>query len=374
MSNFSFQVKQKCAQTRARLGVLKTPHGKIETPAFLPVGTLATVKTMTPEELVAVGAQVILANAYHLYLRPGDQVVKKLGGLHQLMHWEHPILTDSGGFQVFSLAKLNQVTDRGVYFQSHIDGSKHFLSPKKAITIQKNLGADLIMSFDQCAPYPCSHSKAREAMERTHLWAKQGKKAWQGNRKQMLFGIIQGSVYPDLRKASAQFIVDLDLPGIAIGGVSVGESRREMYTVLKIVTPFLPDSKPRHLLGVGSPVDLLESVAQGMDLFDCVLPTRIARNGAFYTQKGRYNLKNARFTTDRGPLEPKCSCYTCQNYSRGYLRHLVNANEILGIHLLTLHNLAFILNLMQEIRNSISKGRFKQFRQKFIREFGKHSV
>jgi queuine tRNA-ribosyltransferase len=372
--SFQFKVVKQDRQTKARLGVLTTPHGIIHTPAFIPVGTLATVKTMIPEELEAMEAGVILANAYHLYLQPGDKVVQKLGGLHKMMHWNKPILTDSGGFQVFSLAKLNRVTDKGVEFQSHIDGSKHYLTPRKAIEIQKNLGADLIMSFDECPPYPCSKKKTREAMERTHKWAVECKKAWQGNRNQLLYGIIQGGVFTDLRRESARFITDLDLPGIAIGGVSVGEKRNQMYRVLDIVEPILPKNKPRHLLGVGSPLDLLESIARGMDTFDCVLPTRIARNGAVYTKQGRLNLKNSHFRTDKNPIEKDCDCYVCRNYSKGYLRHLLVTKEILGVRLTTYHNLYFILNLIKQSHKAIRKGNFKSFLKNFRCQFGKDEV
>ncbi|MFC1686330.1 tRNA guanosine(34) transglycosylase Tgt [Patescibacteria group bacterium] len=366
---FNFKVTKTCLKSKARVGELKTPHGTIKTPAFLPVGTLATVKTITPEELEDLGTQVILANAYHLYLQPGDQSVKKLGGLHKMMNWKGPIMTDSGGFQVFSLAKLNQITDKGMEFQSHIDGSKHFIGPKEAIQIQKNIGADLIMSFDQCAPYPCDKKSAKKAMERTHRWAEDCKKYWRENDKQLLYGIIQGSTYPDLRKQSAKFIVDLDLPGIAIGGMSVGEPSREMYKALEAVEPVLPENKPRHLLGIGSPIELLESVARGMDTFDCVLPTRIARNGAVFTKDRRINLKNAKFKIDKNPIEKDCKCYTCKNYSQGYLRHLLITNEILGIRLTTLHNLHFILSLMRDIREAILKGEFEEFKKKFIERY-----
>jgi len=371
---FIFKVVRQDRQTKARVGILRTPHGVIHTPAFVPVGTLATVKTMTPEELTAMGTDVILANAYHLYLQPGDKIVKKLGGLHKMMQWDKPIITDSGGFQVFSLAKLNRVTDRGVEFQSHLDGSRHFLTPQKAIQIQQNLGADLIMSFDQCSLYPCSKKLAKEAMERTHKWAVLGKKTWQGNYRQMLFGVIQGGVFPDLRQESAKFITELDLPGIAIGGISVGETRKQMYQVLDVVGPFLPKSKPRHLLGVGSPVDLLESIARGMDTFDCVLPTRIARNGAVYTRSGRLNLRNCKFARDSGPIEKNCRCYTCRNFSRGYLRHLLVTKEILGVRLTTIHNLYFVLSLMRRTRAAIKQGKFSAFKRNFLKKFGRKDV
>jgi len=367
---FNFKVIKSCSKTKARIGEIITPHGKISTPCFMPVATLGAVKTLSKEELESLGAEIILSNAYHLYLRPGDKLIKKLGGLHNFINWPGPILTDSGGFQVFSLAKLRKVSDKGVEFSSHLDGSKHFFTPEKSIRIQNNLGADIIMAFDECAPYPCDYEYARKAMIRTHQWAIECKK-YHHKKNQALFGIIQGGTYQDLREESSRFIVRQNFPGIAIGGVSVGEPRQLMYKVLEWCEPLIPKEKPRYLMGVGEPVDLIESIERGIDMFDCALPTRIARNGAVYTKNGRINLRNSRFKKDPLPIEKDCLCYTCQNYSRAYIRHLINEKEILGIRLTTIHNLYFIFNLINDIKKAIYQGKFLEFKKKFIHNFNK---
>lgn len=361
----SFKVIYQDNQTRARLGLLETPHGSVETPVFMPVGTQATVKTMTPDEVRTLGGRIILSNTYHLYLRPGHELIREAGGLHRFMDWGGPILTDSGGFQVFSLAALNRVKDEGVTFRSHIDGSEHFFSPEKAVDVQQALGADIAMVFDECVPYPCDYEHAGNAVERTTLWARRCKEAHR-REDQALFGIIQGSVYHDLRKQSANEIVGLELDGYAIGGLSVGEPKDVMYDILDCVIPFIPGGSPRYLMGVGSPDCLLESVERGIDMFDCVLPTRIARNGTVLTSGGRLVVRNAEYAHDFGPLEPGCGCYACQRFSRAYIRHLIKAGEILGIRLTTIHNLHFILNLMSGIRDSIRRGQFKDFKDNFL--------
>jgi queuine tRNA-ribosyltransferase len=365
---FKFKVKKIDKNTKARIGEIETSHGKIKTPCFIPVATLGSVKTLSKEELETLGAEIILGNAYHLYLRPGINIIKKFGGLHEFINWPKPILTDSGGFQVFSLARLRKITNEGVEFASHIDGSKHLFTPERAIKIQKDLGGDIIMAFDECAPYPCDHEYAKKAMERTHLWAKKCK-SYHRAKNQALFGIIQGSVYKDLRQESVKFIVSLDFPGIAIGGVSVGESRKQMYQAIEWCEPHIPKNKPRYLMGVGEPIDLLESIDKGMDIFDCALPTRIARNGAVWTKKGRINLRNSHFKKDFKPIEDGCGCYTCQNYSKSYIRHLICEKEILGIRLTTIHNLYFIFNLIKNARQAIRKNTFGNYKKTFIKQF-----
>jgi queuine tRNA-ribosyltransferase len=349
--------------SQARASVFSTPHGDIPMPAFIPVGTYATVKTVSPHELRALGANLILANTYHLHLRPGDDLIARLGGLHRFMAWDGPIITDSGGFQVFSLAPLRRVDDDGVTFRSHVDGSEHRLTPEKVIAIQEQLGADIIMAFDECAePYDRSYNE--EALVRTHAWAERCRTA-QTRRDQALFGIVQGGVFPDLRQESARFLTGLDFPGYAIGGLSVGETKAEMHAMLEATTPLLPDDRPRYLMGVGSPEDLLEGVAHGIDMFDCVLPTRIARNGAVFIRQGRLNLRNAQFAEDPRPIEEGCACYACQHFTRAYLRYLLTTREILGLRLTTLHNLHFVLQLMRHIRASILDGRFMAFKDEF---------
>ncbi|HHW91093.1 MAG TPA: tRNA guanosine(34) transglycosylase Tgt [Firmicutes bacterium] len=363
--SISFEVIAHCPETGARLGKLHTPHGTISTPVFMPVGTQATVKTMTPEELKVLGAEIILSNTYHLYLRPGDDLVAEVGGLHRFMNWDRAILTDSGGFQVFSLDALRKITEEGVTFRSHIDGSEHFISPEKAIEIETNLGADIIMAFDECIPYPCSYEYARESTLRTTRWAERCLAA-HNSREQALFGIVQGGTYRDLRELSARDLVSLNFPGYAIGGLSVGEPKPLMYEILDHTVPLLPADKPRYLMGVGSPDCILEGVARGIDMFDCVLPTRIARNGTVLTSRGRLVVRNAEYARDFRPLDPECSCYTCRNYTRAYIRHLIKANEILGLRLTTIHNLAFLLDLMVKIREHIASGTFAAFKADYL--------
>jgi queuine tRNA-ribosyltransferase len=339
----------------------------VPTPAFIPVGTQATVKALSPRNLREVGASIVLANAYHLYLRPGPEIIAQLGGLHRFMGWEGPLLTDSGGFQVFSLTSLREVDSDGVSFRSHLDGSLHRLTPEKAIAIQEQLGADIIMCLDEC-PEPTDRAYNERALARTHAWAARCREA-QRRDDQALFGIVQGGIFADLRQASAEHIAGLDFPGYGIGGLSVGESKEDMHRMLEATVPYLPDERPRHLLGVGSPEDLFESVARGVDTFDCVLPTRMARNGAVLTPSGRINLRNACHTDDADPILEGCACYTCQSFSRAYLRHLIKAREILGLHLTTLHNLHFTLDLMHRIREAIMAGTFSALREEFLAGF-----
>lgn len=354
--------------TKARRGELHTPHGVVETPIFMPVGTQATVKTMTPEEVQDAGGRLILGNTYHLYLRPGHQIVAEAGGLHRFMNWGGPILTDSGGFQVFSLGPLRKIEEEGVWFRSHIDGSEHYFSPEKAVEIQEALGSDIAMVFDECAPYPCTQEYALKAVERTTRWAQRCKKAHR-REDQSLFGIIQGGVFGDLRRKSAAELVELDFPGYGIGGLSVGEPKDLMYETLEVTIPLIPDDRPRYLMGVGSPDCLLEGVARGVDMFDCVLPTRIARNGTVFTHQGKLVVRNAEYARDFSPLDPECDCYTCRNYTRAYVRHLIKANEILGVRLTTIHNLYFTLNLMHNIRVAIDQGRFDAYKRDFLSKF-----
>lgn len=352
-----FEVLHECKQTRARVGRVTTPHGVINTPVFMPVGTLATVKAVAPRDLNDMGAEIILSNTYHLYLRPGHDVVQEAGGLHKFMNWNGSVLTDSGGFQVFSLSSLNKISEEGVMFRSHLDGSQHFFSPERAIEIENALGADIIMAFDECTPYPCEHSYAKEAMGRTHRWAVRSKQAHQRPDTQALFGIIQGGVFADLRQESAKYLVDLDFPGYGIGGLSTGEPKPLMYDMLEVTVPLIPKEKPRYLMGVGSPDCLVEGVIRGVDMFDCVLPTRVARNGTAFTSQGRVVIRNATYARDFSPLDPNCSCYACQNFTRAYLRHLIKAKEILGYHLVSIHNLHYLIHLMQGLRQAILEDR-----------------
>ncbi|NLW22732.1 MAG: tRNA guanosine(34) transglycosylase Tgt [Tissierellia bacterium] len=365
-----FKVVKESKESSARLGELKTPHGIVETPVFMPVGTRATVKAMTPEEVRDLGAQIILSNTYHLYLRPGHKLIEEAGGLHKFMNWNGPILTDSGGYQVFSLGDLRKITEEGVEFRSHIDGSKHFISPEKSIEIQNALGADIIMAFDECTPYPVSYEYAKRSMERTSRWAKRCKDYHNNWEKQALFGIVQGGMYRDLREQSAKDIIDIGFPGYAIGGLSVGEPRDLMCQVLDYTVPLLPEDKPRYLMGVGTPDYLFEAVIRGIDMADCVEPTRIARNGTVMTSQGRINIRNAKYTKDFSPLDPECDCYTCKNYSRAYIRHLFNVKEILAARLATTHNLYFILKLMENIREAIKEDRLLEYREEFYKKYG----
>lgn len=364
------EIIKKDTKTNARLGKLYTPHGVIDTPVFMPVGTQATVKTMSPDELKQIGAKIILSNTYHLFLRPGHELIKRAGGLHKFMNWDGAILTDSGGFQVFSLGDLRKITEEGVEFRSHLDGSKQFLNPEKAIEVQMALGSDIVMAFDECTPYPCTYDYAKKSAELTTRWLKRCKDTLIAIEQQALFGIVQGGMFEDLRKQSAREITEFDLPGYAIGGLSVGEPKEMMYQVLDYTVPLLPEEKPRYLMGVGSPDALIEGAIRGIDMFDCVLPTRIARNGTAMTRFGKLVIRNAQFADDFSPIDSTCNCYTCQNYSRAYIRHLLKANEILGLRLMTIHNLQFLINLMSEIRNAIEAGTLLEYRDKFFASYG----
>ena len=366
----TYELLHTCKQTGARRGVVHTPHGDIQTPVFMPVGTQATVKSMTPEELKEeVGAQIILSNTYHLYLRPGHELVKEAGGLHKFMNWDRPILTDCGGFQVFSLSDLRTISEEGVEFKSHLDGSKHFFSPEKVMEIEEALGADIIMSFDECVEYPATYEYTKQSMERTTRWAKRCKAA-HTTENQALFGIIQGGFYEDLRKKSAEDLIALDFPGYAIGGISVGEPKEEYLKMLYYTAPLMPENKPRYLMGVGTPDYLIEAAIAGIDMCDCVLPTRIARNGTALTSHGKVVVRNATYERDWTPLDPECDCYTCKNYTRAYIRHLVKANEILGVRLLSIHNLRFLTRLMENIRTAIENDCLGDFRTEFYKKYG----
>ena len=351
-------------EQRARAGILHTPHGDVKTPVFMPVGTCASVKTMSPDELKEVGAQIILSNTYHLYLRPGHDLVDEAGGLHSFMNWDRPILTDSGGFQVFSLGDLRKVTDEGVKFSSHIDGSKHLFTPEKVMEIEQALGADIAMCFDECSPWPADFARVQKADARTHAWAARCKEA-HTRPDQALFGIIQGGTYRELREISCRHLTEMDFPGYGIGGLSVGEPKVIMYEVLDYLTPLMTEHKPRYLMGVGSPDCLVEGVARGVDMFDCVLPTRIARNGTVMTPDGKLVLRNAEYARDFRPIQEDCNCYACRNFSRAYIRHLLKAGEVLGIRLTTIHNLYYLCHLMEDIRQAILDHRFEQFRREF---------
>ena len=366
----TYELLHECKQTGARRGVIHTPHGDIQTPIFMPVGTQATVKSLTPEELKEeVKAQIILSNTYHLYLRPGQNIVKEAGGLHKFMNWDRPILTDCGGFQVFSLSSLRTISEEGVEFRSHLDGSKHLFTPESVMKIEEDLGADIIMSFDECCAYPSTYEYAKNSMERTTRWAKRCKEA-HTREDQALFGIIQGGFYEDLRDQSLKDLVDLDFPGYAIGGISVGEPKEEFLRVLYHTAPKMPKDKPRYLMGVGSPDYLIESAIAGIDMCDCVLPTRIARNGTAMTWNGTVVVRNATYERDWGPLDPECDCYTCKNYTRAYIRHLIKANEILGVRLLSIHNLRFLTKLMERVRIEIENDNLGNFKNEFYKKYG----
>lgn len=361
----TFEVIKQEKNSAARLGRLTTSHGSIETPVFMPVGTQATVKTMTPEELYEIGVDVVLANTYHLYLRPGADLVAEAGGLHPFMNWKRSILTDSGGFQVFSLSKLRKINDDGVFFNSHIDGSTHFLNPEKVMEIEQALGADIAMCFDECSPYPCSYEEAERAVERTARWADRCLRA-HTSEDQALFGIVQGNIFPDLRERSTRQLLELDFPGYAIGGLSVGEPKEDMYSILESTAVLLPHNKPRYLMGVGEPEDLLAGAARGIDMFDCVLPTRLARHGTAYTSQGKITVRNAVFARDFSPLDRDCQCNVCRDYSRAYLRHLIKAGEILALRLITYHNIYFLVHLMENIKHAIAKDDLSNFTNEFL--------
>ena len=366
-----FTLIAKDKNSQARIGKLATAHGEIDTPCFMPVGTQGTVKTLSPTELEDSGAQIILANAYHLFLRPGPEVIKKAGGLHKFMSWPKPLLTDSGGYQIFSLALLRKVNDTGVEFQSHIDGMKHFFTPEAVVEIQTDYGSDIIMPLDECAHYPCAKDYAEEAMRRTIDWAKRSKTAMDehlgvSHKQNLLFAIIQGSTYEDLRRECSKVLTEIDFDGFAIGGVSVGEPQDLRYNITHLVASMLPEDRPRYLMGVGMPQDILESVEMGIDMFDCVIPTRYGRNGTAFTSVGKLTVRNSPYIEDLNPLDPQCSCYTCKNFSRSYLRHLFNTQELLGLRLVSLHNVHFFLELMRKAREAIRQDKFTEFKKEFL--------
>ena len=368
MQPFSYELKHVCKQSGARLGVLHTPHGDIETPIYMPVGTAATVKAMTSREMEEIGTQILLSNTYHLHLRPGEDLIQEAGGLHTFMDWHKPILTDSGGFQVFSLSKIRTILEEGVTFQSHIDGSRHFIGPETSMDIQQALGSDIAMAFDVCTAYPCDYATAKENMERTHRWAERCK-AYHTREDQALFGIVQGAFFKDLRIESAKALSDMDFIGYGIGGLSVGEPKPVMYEMLEEMMPYMPEHKPRYLMGVGSPDCLVEGVFRGVDMFDCVLATRIARNGTVFTRNGRLVIRNATYARDFRPIDDSCDCYACQHFSRAYIRHLFKAGEITAGRLASIHNLRFLIHLMEDIRQAIREDRFLDFRREFFENY-----
>ena len=370
MPALRYELIKKEKHTGARLGRVITPHGVIETPIFMPVGTLASVKSVSPEELKEMKAQIILSNTYHLWLRPGDDLIERAGGLHTFMNWDRPILTDSGGFQVFSLTDIRRLEEEGVHFRSHLDGSKLFLSPEKAIQIQNHLGSDIMMSLDECPPFDASYDYMKHSIERTTRWAERGLKAHQRPNDQALFGILQGGGYKDLRLQHAKEMIGLDFPGYSIGGLSVGESKEEMYKVLDYLTPIMPENKPRYLMGVGSPDALIEGSIRGVDMFDCVLATRIARNGTCMTSKGRLVVKNAAYKEDFRPIDEACQCYTCRNSTRAYVRHLLHCGETFGLRLTSIHNLHFLLQLMEQVRQAIREDCLLDFKEDFFERYG----
>ncbi len=396
-----FELLAEDPQSKARRARLTTAHGIVDTPAFIPVGTQGSVKAVSPRELRELDAQIVLGNTYHLFVRPGVEVIRHFGGLHKFMNWDGPILTDSGGYQIFSLAKLRKISEEGVEFQNHVDGTPAFISPEIAMEIQAALGSDIAMTLDECAPYPCDYDYAAQSAEMTTRWAKRCKKWAEENAQrptpniqhptteseqsaignpqsaiegQLLFGIVQGATFDDLRKSSAQAIIDLDFEGYAIGGVSVGELEQEMMRAVESAEPYLPKNKPRYAMGLGTPPQLLEMIARGMDMFDCVLPTRLARNGTAFTATGTVNLKNAEFALDKWPIEENCGCYACREFSRGYIRHLIKAEEILGLRLIALHNLHFYLDLMRRAREKIDDGTFDEFRKRFVSNYKTRDV
>ena len=372
--DFYLEIKHICKQSGARYGILHTPHGDVEVPMFMPVGTLATVKYISPDELKDMNTGVILSNTYHLWLRPGEDVVANAGGLQKFMKYDGPMLTDSGGFQVFSLADNRKIKEEGVTFKSHLNGEKLFLSPEKSIEIQNKLGADIIMSFDECPPYPCTHEYMKNSVERTLRWAKRGLDAHK-NDKQALFGIVQGGEFPDLRKFCAEELVKMDFPGYSIGGTSVGETKETLYKMIDYAIPYLPSDKPRYLMGVGSYDAILEGVLRGVDMFDCVLPTRIARHGALMTSQGRLNIRDKKNEYDLRVIDENCDCYTCKNgYSRSYLRHLYKCDEGYGKRLLSIHNIRFLTKLMEEVRTAIKEDRYLDFKNEFFEKYGLNTV
>ncbi len=369
MKNFYLEIKHIDKQTGARFGILHTPHGDVEVPMFMPVGTLATVKTLSPEEVRDAGAGVILANTYHLSIRPGTDIVAMAGGLHKFMNYPGPILTDSGGFQVFSLAEKRKITEEGVHFKNHLNGDPLFFTPESVIDIEEKLGADIIMSFDECIPYPVTHEYAKKSTERTLRWAKRGLDAHQ-REDQALFGIVQGGAYTDLREHCAQELAKMDFPGYSIGGTSIGEPKEVCFQMVKDAIRYLPPEKPRYLMGVGSLDYILEGTAMGVDMFDCVLPTRIARHGALMTSAGRVNIRDAKYEKDFTPLDPECDCYTCRNYTKAYLRHLYKSEETFGKRLLSLHNVRFLIHIMEEARKAIQEDRFGDFKAEVLAKYG----
>ena len=369
MTDHFFQLIKKDNATGARIGLIKTGHGDIETPVFMPVGTNATVKTLTSEDLLQIDSQMVLSNTYHLYLRPGKDIIQEAGGLHSFMNWQRPILTDSGGYQIFSLAKLRQVKDDGVEFQSHSDGSTHFFTPEKIVDIQRTLGSDIMMVLDECAPFPCDRKLAEESVNRTTVWATRSHQQFlktDNGSKQFQFGIIQGATYEDLRMKSAEQILGIGFNGYAVGGVSVGEPVDLMFKTLGWVEPFLPEDRPRYFMGSGMPDQIVQGVAMGMDMFDTSIPTRYGRNGSAFTEEGRLTIRNAPFANDFRPLDEYCNCFVCRKYTRAYIRHLVNTSEILGLHLLSYHNVYFYVRLLKRIRQAIKENRFEDFKKEFL--------
>ena len=365
-----FRVVAVDPETKARAGELVTPHGVVETPVFMPVGTQATVKTLAPSDLLEIDARIILSNAYHLYLRPGTEIIREAGGLHRFMGWDRAILTDSGGFQVFSLARLNRVTEDGLEFQSHLDGSRHFMSPEHNVAIQRDIGADIIMALDECVAYPAERSYAERSHELTLRWARRALDAWRADpREQSLFGIVQGATYEDLRRESAAALAEMEFPGYAVGGLAVGEPKGAMREMVDASVEALPEERPRYFMGQGFPEDIIASVVQGIDMFDCVMPTRNARKGSVFTSRGKLVVKNASCALDNGPMDPDCSCYACRHFSRGYIRHLFAAEEILGQRLATLHSVTFYVNMMKQMRSAIVEGTFGNWRSEFLSKY-----